>query len=253
MSHLKDKVALITGAGQGVGQGIALALAAEGAKIAVTGRTLGKLEATCNLIEERGGSSIALEANVKSADDLARIVDETASKLGGLDVLVNNAQEVPLGPLDKVTDEAFTAGFESGPLAALRLMKLARPHMVKAGGGVIFNLVSSAGIRWDMAGYGAYGSVKQAMRPLTRAAASEWGGDNIRVLSIAPHAESPGMKYWIENNPDEAKEFFKSIPLGRVGKCEEDIGRAVASLCAPNMAYLTGATIPLDGGQANFD
>jgi len=253
LSILKDKVALITGAGQGVGQGIALALADTGVKIAAVGRTLAKLEATCDLAQERGGTAIALEANVKDADDLARVVEATVSELGGLDILVNNAQEVPLGPLDKVSDEDFIAGFESGPLATLRLMKLARPHMVKAGGGVIFNLVSSAGIRWDMAGYGAYGSAKQAIRPLTRAAASEWGGDNIRVLSIAPHAESPGMKYWIENNPDEAQAFFKSIPLGRVGKCEEDIGRAIVSLCSPNMAYLTGATIPLDGGQANFD
>lgn len=253
MSHLRDKVALITGAGQGVGQGIALALASAGAKIAATGRTLAKLETTCALIRERGGIAVALEANVKDAADLLRIVESTVSELGGLDILVNNAQEVPLGPLDKVSDEAFTAGFESGPLAALRLMKLVRPHMVKAGGGVIFNLVSSAGIRWDMAGYGAYGSVKQAIRPLTRAAASEWGVDNIRVLSIAPHAASPGLKHWIENNPDEAKAFFKTIPLGRVGECEQDIGRAVVGLCSPDMAYLTGATIPLDGGQANFD
>lgn len=253
MGHLTDKVALITGAGQGVGQGITLAMAAEGAKIAVTGRTLEKLETTCALVRERGGTAIALVANVKDAADLSRIVAATVSELGGLDVLVNNAQEVPLGPLEKVSDEAFTAGFESGPLATLRLMKLAHPHMVERGGGVIINLVSSAGIRWDMAGYGAYGSVKQAIRPLTRAAASEWGGDNIRVLSIAPHAASPGLKYWIENNPDEAKAFFKTIPLGRVGECEEDIGRAVVGLCSPDMAYLTGATIPLDGGQANFD
>ncbi len=253
MGHLADKVALITGAGQGVGQGIALAMAAEGAKIAVTGRTLTKLETTCALVRERGGTAIALAANVKDAADLSRIVAATVSELGGLDVLVNNAQEVPLGPLEKVSDEAFTAGFESGPLATLRLMKLAHPHMAERGGGVIINLVSSAGIRWDMAGYGAYGSVKQAIRPLTRAAASEWGGDNIRVLSIAPHAASPGLKFWIENNPDEAKAFFKTIPLGRVGECEEDIGRAVVGLCSPDMAYLTGATIPLDGGQANFD
>lgn len=253
MGHLTGKVALITGSGQGVGQGIALAMANEGAKIAVTGRTLAKLEATCALIKDRGGLAIALEADVKDAADLSRVVETTVTELGGLDVLVNNAQEVPLGPLEKVTDEAFVAGFESGPLATLRLMKLAYPHMVARGGGVIINLVSSAGIRWDMAGYGAYASVKQAIRPLTRAAASEWGGDNIRVLSIAPHAASPGLKYWIENNPDEAKAFFKTIPLGRVGECEEDIGRAVVGLCSPDMAYLTGATIPLDGGQANFD
>lgn len=253
MAQFEGKVALITGAGQGVGQGIALAMAEAGVKIVVTGRTFEKLEATCKLIEERGGEALPLEANVKSADDLARIVSETESKYERLDFLVNNAQEVPMGTLDEVTDEKFVAGFESGPLATMRLMKLARPIMSKNGGGTIINLVSSAGIRWDMSGYGAYGSVKQAIRALTRAGAAEWGGDNIRVLSIAPHAESPGLKWWIENNPGEAKEFFKTIPLGRVGKCEEDIGRAVVGLCAPEMGYLTGATIPLDGGQANFD
>jgi NAD(P)-dependent dehydrogenase (short-subunit alcohol dehydrogenase family) len=132
-------------------------------------------------------------------------------------------------------------------------MKLARPHLAARGGGTIINLTSSAGIRWDMAGYGAYGAVKQGIRALTRAAASEWGGQNIRVLTIAPHAESPGLKWWIENNPEEAEAFFRTIPLGRIGKLEEDIGRAVVSLCGPDMSYLTGATIPLDGGQANFD
>ena len=236
MSHLENKVALITGAGQGVGQGIALAMSDAGAKIAVAGRTPEKLDATCALIEERGGTAIALTANVKDADDLSRIVEDTVAELSGIDILVNNAQEVPMGDLENITDEAYLAGFISGPLATLRLMKLVRPHMKKRGAGVIFNLVSSAGIRWDMAGYGAYGSVKQAIRPLTRAAASEWGADNIRVLAIAPHAESPGLKWWMENNPEEAEEFFKTIPLGRVGKCEEDIGRAVVSLCSPDMA-----------------
>lgn len=246
-------MALITGAGQGVGQGIALAMAKAGAKIALVGRTMEKLEASRKLIEKVGGEAMCLSVNVKSAADLTSATDATVKQFGGIDILVNNAQEVPLGSLEKVSDEAFLAGFESGPLAVLRLMQLVQPIMRERGGGTIFNLVSSAGIRWDMAGYGAYGSVKQAIRPLTRAAAAEWGRENIRVLSIAPHAESPGMKWWIENNPDEAKEFFKTIPLGRVGACEEDIGRAVVALCSPEMGYLTGATIPLDGGQANFD
>lgn len=253
MTDLSGKVALITGAGQGVGQGIALAMAAAGAKIAVTGRTLEKLEKTVAMIAERGGTAVALTGNVKSANDLNAIVDATVAQLGGVDILVNNAQEVPLGALLDVSDEAFLAGFESGPLATLRLMKAVHPHLVARGGGVIFNLASSAGIRWDMSGYGAYGAVKQATRVLTRAAAAEWGRAGIRVLTIAPHAESPGLKWWIENNPEEAKHFFKTIPLGRVGACEDDIGRAVVALCAPEMGYLTGTTIPLDGGQANFD
>ncbi|KAH2817790.1 hypothetical protein KXV85_003945, partial [Aspergillus fumigatus] len=99
------------------------------------------------------------------------------------------------------------------------------------------------GIRWDMAGYGAYGATKQAIRALTRAAASEYGPDKIRVLTIAPHAESPGLKWWIENNPEEAQAFFRTIPLGRIGRLEEDIGRAIIALCGQDLSYLTGATV----------
>ena len=253
MTRLSGRIALVTGAGQGVGQGIALALAEAGAGVALAGRTLAKLETTAAMIAERGGEALALAGDVRSAADCERIVAQTVARFGGLDVLVNNAQEVPLGALDQDSDEAFVAGFESGPLASFRLMKLARPHLAARGGGTMFNLASSAGIRWDMAGYGAYGAVKQAIRALTRAAASEWGHENIRVLTIAPHAESPGLKGWIENNPDEASAFFRTIPLGRIGRLEEDIGRAVVALCGPDMGYLTGATIPLDGGQANFD
>jgi len=253
MTDLSGKIALITGAGQGVGQGIALAMAASGATVIVTGRTLEKLEKTVAMIAERGGTAHAATCNVKSADDLARVVADATERYGGIDILVNNAQEVPNGPLLEVTDDAFLAGFESGPLASFRLMKLVQPIMKARGGGIIFNLASSAGIRWDMSGYGAYGAIKQATRVLTRAGAAEWGRDNIRVLTIAPHAESPGLKWWVANNPEEAKAFFKTIPLGRIGRLEEDIGQAVVALCAPEMGYLTGATIPLDGGQANFD
>lgn len=253
MTELTGKVALITGAGQGIGRGVALAMAGAGAAVAVTGRTLEKVEETARLVRERGGTALALSANVKSASDLAAIVAAILAQRGGIDILVNNAQEVPTGKLDDVTDEAFLAGFESGPLATLRLMKLVRPHLVARGGGTIFNFCSSAGIRWDMTGYGAYAAVKQAIRSLTRAAAAEWGGEGIRVLTIAPHAESPGLKWWIEHNPEEAEAFFRTIPLGRVGSLEQDIGRALVALCGSDLAYLTGATIPLDGGQANFD
>jgi NAD(P)-dependent dehydrogenase (short-subunit alcohol dehydrogenase family) len=219
----------------------------------VTGRTVAKVEETARQARERGVRAIAVACDVKSADDLAQTVDTAVGELGGLDILVNNAQEVPLGPLDAVSDEAFTAGFESGPLASFRLMKLAHPHMAARGGGTIFNFASSAGIRWDMANYGCYGAIKQATRALTRAAAAEWGREGIRVLTIAPHAESPALKGWIENNPHESEAFFRTIPLGRIGRLEEDIGRAIVALCGQDLSYLTGATVPLDGGQANFD
>ena len=245
---LQDKVALVTGAGQGVGQGIALALAGEGAKVAVTGRTLSKLENTCKLIEERGGQALAVECEVKSAESLSACVETVVGHFGGLQVLVNNAQEVPLGTLHQVSDEAFTAGFESGPLATLRMMKLCYPHL--KGDGVIINLASSAGKRWDMSGYGAYAATKEAIRSLTRAAACEWGPDGIRTNVIMPHAKSPGLAWWIENKPEEAAEFIQSIPQRRVGDCEQDIGRFVALLCGEGSAYVNGQTIGLDGGQA---
>jgi NAD(P)-dependent dehydrogenase (short-subunit alcohol dehydrogenase family) len=253
MTDLSGKVALITGGGQGVGRGIGLAMARAGADIAISGRTETVLGKTAAEFEALGRRAVTIAGDVRNAADLERMVDETVAKLGGIDILVNNAQQVPLGPLMDVSDEQFLLGFESGPLAAFRLMKLVRPHMAARGGGTIFNLVTSAGVRWDMSGFGAYGAVKQAMRVLTRAGAAEWGRDKIRVLSIAPHAMSPALQGWMEHNPDEAAAFFRTIPLGRVGDCEHDIGRAVAMLADDEAGYLTGATIPLDGGQANFD
>ncbi len=250
---MAPRIALITGAGQGVGRGIAQAFAANGDTVVLAGRTLAKLEETRRLIEAREqGAAFAVECDVKSPESLHCMMRHVADTLGGIDILVNNAQEVPKGELLAVDDGAFIAGFESGPLATLRLMKLAQPMMAARGGGVIVNLISSVIERWDMTGYGAYAATKGAIRSLTRAAAAEWGKDNIRAFNIAPHAESPGLKWWAEQNPEEASAFFRTIPLGRIGRCEEDIGRAVVALCAPAMDYLTGATIPLDGGQANF-
>ena len=238
----------MTGAGQGVGQGIAFALAAEGAALAVSGRTASKLESTVDEITRRGGRALAVRCNVKDPDDLAAAVDATVSRFGGLQILVNNAQEVPLGTLADVTDEAFRAGFESGPLATLRMMKLAYPHL--KGDGVIVNLASTSAMRWDMAGYGAYAAVKEGIRSLTRAAACEWAADGIRTNVILPHATSPALAGWVAAHPEEAEAFQATIPMRRIGDCEADIGRFVAMLCSDASAYLNGQTIALDGGQA---
>ena len=224
MKELEGKIAIVTGAGQGVGQGIAFALSAAGVSVVVAGRTEEKLVQTVETIASRGGKAIAVACNV------------------------NNAQEVPNGLLDDVTDKAFTAGFESGPLATLRLMKLAHPHLL--GDGCIINLASTAAKRWDMSGYGAYAAVKESIRSLTRAAACEWGPEGIRSNAILPHAKSPGLAGWMEQNPTEAEAFQASIPQRRVGECEEDIGRFVVQLCSEGSSYINGQTIAVDGGQA---
>jgi len=245
---LTGKTALITGGGQGVGQGIALALASKGANVVVTGRTLEKCEASAKLIEGRGAKALALRADVKNDADLQAIVDKTVETFGSLDILVNNAQEVARGPLLSISDDQFRGNWESGPLATFRLMKMAYPHL-KESKGTVINLCSSVMKRWDVGTYGVYAAVKASIQQLTRAAANEWGKDGIRVNAIMPHAKSPALKGWIDANPVEAEHFQKSIPLGYVGECEEDIGAFVAMMCSDDARYLSGQTIALDGGQ----
>lgn len=254
MGQVDGRLALVTGAGQGVGRGIALAMATEGAVVAVAGRTASKLEDACDEIRKRGGKAFPVAGDAHDRDDIQRIVAESARVLGGLDILVNNANYYTkgMGPLLAISDEDLVQSFMAGPVSTLRFMKACHPHMKARGRGDIINIVTSAMVRWDPRNYGLYASYKQAVRSLTRAAASEWAGDGIRALNVAPHAMSPALKHWAETNPAEAAAFVKTIPTGRIGDCERDIGRGIVALLSKDLAYLTGATIPLDGGQAYF-
>ncbi|CAN5551519.1 SDR family oxidoreductase [soil metagenome] len=247
MGKLDAKVALVTGAGQGVGQGIALALAAEGAAVALVGRTPETLDATASQIVARGGTALAIPGNVKDPDDVDASVVKTVTELGTVDILVNNAQQAPLGTLLEVSDRNFESGFRSGPLATLRYMRACHPHL--CGGGAIVNLGSGSALRPDPVGLGAYAAVKDAIRVLTRAAAVEWGPDGIRANVVVPLALSAGLQWWSEHAPAEFEEMRAAVPLGRIGDCETDIGRAVAFLAGPDAGYITGSTLMVDGGQ----
>lgn len=254
MGQLDGRLAIVTGAGQGVGRGIALALASEGAAVALIGRTESKLLEACAEIERRGGRGHPIAGDAHDRDDIQRMVEQSAQALGGVDILVNNANVHPrgFGPLLSISDENFVKSYMAGPVSTMRFMRACHPLMKARGRGDIINMVTSAMVRWDPTNYGLYGSYKQAVRSLTRAAASEWAKDGIRALNVAPHALSPGLKSWTEANPAEAAEFVKTIPAGRIGDCELDIGRGIVALLSKDLAYLTGATIPLDGGQAYF-
>lgn len=248
MGKLANKVAIVTGAGQGVGQGIAFALAAEGAKVAVLGRTLEKVQATAEEIKQRGGEAMALQCDVKESISLSDSVARVATEFGGIQILVNNAQEVPLGTLLDVSDEDFAKCLDSGPMATYRMMKMCYPFL--KGDGCIINLATSAAKRWDKTTFGAYAAAKEAIRSLTHTAACEWGPDGIRANVILPLANSPGMQWWMENYPEESQMFMSTVPLRRVGDCEKDVGRFVANLCSDDSAYINGQSIAIDGGQA---
>jgi NAD(P)-dependent dehydrogenase (short-subunit alcohol dehydrogenase family) len=212
MGVLEGKVAIVTGAGQGVGRGIALALADEGCAVTVAGRTEPKLRDTCAEIGRRGSKGIPVACDVGNLEQIGSCVDATIHHFGSIDILVNNAQSVPLGRLLEVTDEAFEEGWATGPLATLRFMRACHPHL--KGGGSIVNLGTGASFRADPVGLGAYAAVKEATRTLTRAAAYEWGPDNIRVNAIIPLALSPGMEAWSKARPasDRPDRTSRALP-----------------------------------------
>lgn len=244
---LSGRRALVTGAARGFGLDTAIDLASLGASVAM-------LDVSRDGVEQAAAalSALAVTADVADGGQVRAAWEVVERELGGVDILVNNAYSGAYGPLLSMSDAAFQKGFRSGPFAAFAFMKACHPHMKRRGGGSIVNLVTSAMVRWDPTTYGAYAAAKQALRSLTRTAAAEWGPDGIRANSIAPHALSPGLRWWTETNPEEAELFRRTIPLGYIGDCERDIGRAVVAIVGPGMRYLTGATVPLDGGQAFF-
>lgn len=179
-------------------------------------------------------------------DDIQRLVSTTVNEFGGIQILINNAQDSKaVGRLVDVDPDDFIKGFASGPLATLRLMRACHPHL--SGDGVVVNLGTSASLRPDPVGYGCYGAVKEAIRALSRSAAVEWASDGIRVHVVVPLS---GLERFQRERPEEAKAFIASIPLGRIGDAERDIGRAVVFLCGPDSGYMTGNTMLVDGGQA---
>ena len=250
---LDQRVAIVTGAGQGVGRGIAIALAAEGATVVVAGRTVSKCDTVAAEIRASGGSALALSCDVKHAEQIDLCVRATLKRFGRIDIIVNNAQEVPRGRLLNVTDEAFTAGWDSGPLATLRLMRACHPHLcANETGGVIINLGSRSGVKPSPVGAGAYAAVKEATRTLTRAAAVEWATDGIRCYALLPLSNSPALERLEIDEPAVYERVLSEIPMRRFGDPVRDIGRVAVFLCSDDAGYLTGISIPVDGGAAHI-
>jgi NAD(P)-dependent dehydrogenase (short-subunit alcohol dehydrogenase family) len=245
---LDGKVALVTGAGRGVGRGIALALAKAGAAVVVLERDADTGARTAKEIEELGADAVAVAGDVRTRADCEAAVTAAVERFGGVDVLVNNAQQVPTGLLDACTDDDMYAAWESGALAAFRLMQLCHPLMTARGGGAIVNLASGAGTE-GLPGLGAYAVAKEGIRALTKVAMLEWGADNIRVNTICPWARTD---YWDGLDDRERAARLRRNPLRRIGEPEADVGGVVVFLASDAGAYVTGQTIHVDGGNMAF-
>jgi NAD(P)-dependent dehydrogenase (short-subunit alcohol dehydrogenase family) len=245
---LLGKVAIVTGASQGVGRGIALALGKEGAATAVVARRYEKLVEVVAEIEDAGGRALAIECDVRSRDQIEKAVAATVYEFGPIDIMVHAARgDLQTLTLEEETDEHFIMEWETGPLAGFRLMQACLPHLKVTGGKVII-VASGAGVT-GMERAGAYSSAKEAMRSLARVAAREWGQYRINVNCILPFGNSASLAALWEQHPELAERAIADIPLGRVGDSEVDIGRAVVFLAGPDSDYITGATIPVDGGS----
>jgi NAD(P)-dependent dehydrogenase (short-subunit alcohol dehydrogenase family) len=249
--RLTGKVAIITGGGQGIGAAIARAYAREGAKVLLTGRTLGKLDDVRTAIEGDGGEARALEALAGNREHAELAVSEALSAWGRVDVLVNNAHTftdyLPLE--DPKMEENVLTDMQSGLLGSLQLMQAAFPHMRDIGGGSVINMGSSFGIRCEP-GFLAYAASKEAIRALTRTAAREWGKHKIRVNTILPSALSPKALWYLEESKSFDAEVAK-VSLGYFGT-PDDIAPLALFLASDESNYITGQTIGADGGSTMF-
>lgn len=247
--ELVGKSALITGAGQGIGLGIARAYAAAGVSLVITGRDEAKLERAAGELRALGATTVVSTGD--SADPAAarRAVQLAVDRFGGLDVLVNNAQSSKPGvPLEDIDEATLRLTLESGLFGAFHHMQAAFPSMVARGGGSIINFGSREGI-FGGVGFAAYAATKEAIRGLSRTAAREWGRHGIRVNVLCPAALSPTAVTYLDAHPAEAEMYRREIALGRFGDPEDDIGPTALFLASDASRYVTGQTINVDGGQ----
>jgi NAD(P)-dependent dehydrogenase (short-subunit alcohol dehydrogenase family) len=245
---LEGRSALITGAGQGVGQGIARALASVGSNIMIAQRGVEQGEAEAAYIRSTYGVDCRfVRADVTKADEVEAMVKAAADAFGRIDALVNNAGGSRAKRLENHTDEDMALYFDLNYWSAFRAMRAAFPLMKAAGYGRIINLGSLNGVNAHMF-TSAYNASKEAVRALTRTAAVEWGPYGITVNTICPSATSPAAKDYFDANPAMLQQILMQVPVGRLGDAHQDIGSVAVFLASEASAYLTGNTLYVDGG-----
>jgi len=252
MSQLEGKVALVTGAGSGMGVGIALAVAKAGAVVGLVGRTEATLAETAAKIEAAGGKAMILPCDITARDQVDRTVAALQDKHGPVWLLVNNAVSTDNKPIEEVDDANFDLVLRSSIHGSLYMMQACFPTM-KAHGGRIVNF-GSGGATMGLAETGAYSIAKEAVRGLTKVAATGWGRYGITVNTICPMVATPLFDVWWQSlSEGEQEHQLSMIPMRRMGDGEADIGATIVFLASEGAGYITSRTFHVDGGRAFYD
>jgi 3-oxoacyl-[acyl-carrier protein] reductase len=251
--ELLEKVAIVTGSSRGLGLASARTLAAEGCRVTLTARGVDALDrASADLAAHAGRDRVlAVAADVSTEAGAADVVRRTVERFGRLDILVNNVGKAGGADIVSTSDADWQSALDQTLFPAIRMSRLAVPHMREVSGGVILMIASIWGR--ESGGRMTYNAVKAAEISLAKAMAHQLAADHIRVNCIAPGSISfEGGTWWKrqQEDPEGMAAFVKrDIPLGRFGRAEE-VGNVVAFLASPRASWITGACVAVDGGQS---
>lgn len=244
--RLKNKVAIVTGSASGIGKGIALALAKEGAHVAIVDVNEEKGQETLKEINELQEGMLFIK-DISKEENVQTIVKDVIEKHGKLDILVNNAYVSRQASFIETTQEMFDLSLGTGFYPTVHFMQAAYPALKESQGKVI-NFASGAGLNGQPT-QTSYAAAKEAIRAVSRVASNEWGPEGINVNMISPIALTEGVKQWRESAPELYDQMINGIPLRRLGDPETDIGRTAVFLASDDADYITGQTIMVDGGS----